>query len=150
MRTQRTFPRVEPLANGGHASAPYLASMRFLSVLSALVVWALASPAGLAEPCREMGTGRAGEPEAAGTFSDAQSGACCSVGSGCGVCCLAPTPVGPEPAPASVTVGLTAAVFSAVVLGPAAVGRVRHDVAPSEGRPPERPGASGSRGPPAR
>lgn len=141
--------------NGNRARAtpspPYLARMRLLTVLSALVVFALASPAALAEPCRDMG--RAAEPTTrpVGPLSGAEPGTCCSVGSGCGVCCLAPTPYAPESAPATVTLSVTAAVFVAVVLSPPATDRASHEAASGDGppRPPDRLGASGPRGPPA-
>lgn len=125
--------------------------MRLLTLLSALVVWALASPAAFAGPCRDMS--RAEDPAAApvGSLPGAEFGTCCSAGSGCGVCCLAPTPYTPESAPATVTLSVTAAVFVAVVLGPPTGDRPSHEAASGDEppRPPDRRGASGPRGPPA-
>ena len=124
--------------------------MRLLTVLSALVVWALAAPAALAEPCRDMGRAAEATTEPARSLPGAEPGTCCLVGSGCGVCCLAPTPYAPEPAPASVTLSLTAAVFVVVVLRPPPSDRMPYEAASGDGAPrlPDRPGASGPRGPP--
>ena len=125
--------------------------MRSLLSLAALVAWALASPAALAEPCRDMdrATGST-EAGVVGAFSAGASGTCCTADSGCGVCCLAPSPYAPEPFSAGPMVSVAAAVLVVVLRQPTA-GLPEHGATGEARFPrsPDRLGASGPRGPPA-